>query len=150
MTRHIDWQNRLTDLIVENRSKPFDFVSHNCLLWAGQSILAVTGSNPVSRVVGQYDDEKSALRYLKKVEGVTSVSQFLMKVIEQEDSAIAFARPGDIVLADPSNVEVVEIPCGDKFGKVPGVCYGQLSYFVGLDGLVDIETSRLDSAICLL
>ena len=148
MSRHIDWQTRLTNLITKNREKPFDFVKHNCLLWAGQGILAVTGSNPVKRIVGKYTDEKSALRYLKETENVTSVSQFLMKVLEREDTAIAFARPGDIVLFDPSTADL-NICSNDAFGKVPGLCYGNLSYFVGLEGLVSIETFRLDSAICL-
>lgn len=142
--RHIDWQTRLAELIETNRDKPFDFVEHNCLLWAGKGILAVTGKNPV-KVAGQYTDEKSALR-LKKELKVAGVPDYLARVLEQEPRPIAFARQGDIVFANV-DADDLEVMRGDKFGNVPGVCYGSVSFFLGEFGLISYETLRLDSTL---
>jgi len=145
--RHDNWQTRLSDLIEANREKPFDFVSHNCLLWAGLGIKAVTGKNPVSKVAGNYADERSALIYLRNKEKVKDVPEFLAKTLGQEQRAIAFARQGDIVFANTESVEDLSINCGKIFGEVPGVCYGSISYFVGEFGLVSCETLKLSRTL---
>ena len=150
MTRLTNWQNNLTDLIEANKEKPFDFVAHNCLLWAGLGIEAVTGQNPISKIVGQYSNEKEALRYLKNVAKVTTVQQFLQQELQQENKAISFARHGDIVFIDPATAEETEILCGSMFGKVPGLCYGQISFFLGEFGLISVETLTLDACLWVL
>ena len=139
-----NWQTNLSSLIEENRETPFDFVEFNCLLWAGLSIAAVTGENPIKSVIGNYKDEKTALKYLKRVENVDTVEDLLKKHLG-ELQTISFARIGDIVFLNPDN-ETLDIPCG-SFGRIPGVCYGTISYFVGEQGLINIPTFEAEAAL---
>lgn len=148
MTRLTNWQTNLTALIEAKRAEPFDFPKHNCLMWAFDAIKAVTGKDLSLAYRGKYKDEKSAALMLRKIDDVKTSKALLIKKLSKT-KPISFARAGDIVLVNP-NKAGLEL-AGDirLFGEVPGVCYGQTSFFVGEFGLIQVETLRLGSTICL-
>lgn len=142
-----DWQSRLSMTIHARREVPFDFANWNCLMWAADAIIACKGEDVLANYRGKYKDEKSAARLLRRIDGVKTSQSFLEKKLGIKARAIAFARPGDIVLVNPSEAEL-ELPADiDLFGLVPGICYGSISYFVGKDGLVEVPTLTLGQAL---
>lgn len=146
MARLDDWQSNLTNLINDNRNKPFDFPTYNCLLWAMAGIKAVTGKDLAKAYIGKIPNEKAGALALRHNDNVKTSEELLSKYLGQFQ-AIAFARLGDIVFLSPTNGEY-ELPADLKlFGPVPGICYGTLSYFLGEQGLVEIPTLQLDKAL---
>jgi hypothetical protein len=146
MARLLDWQNNLAELIEAKRHEPFDFPTHNCLVWASQAIVAVRGDDILAEYHGKYSTERAAATLLRKLDNVTT-SQALLEKHLGELRPVAFARPGDIVLVDPVETELGLPADIELFGPVPGVCNGVISYFVGELGLVEIETLRLGQAL---
>lgn len=145
--RHDDWQNRLAELIDNKRNEPFDFATHNCLMWAFDAIKAVNDQDLSKPYRGKYKTEKQAAALLRKIDNVKTSQELLLLKLKQDIQPIAFARIGDIVLFEPGDDDF-EMPTDTKlFGPIPGVCSGVLSYFVGFDNLLEIETLRLSGAI---
>lgn len=142
-----NWQSNLSQLIRDKRASPFDFAKWNCLMWAFADIIAVTGIDHGLDYRNMYSTEKGALKLLRKVDGVKTPQQLLMFKLGQELQHIGLARHGDIVFVEPEQVGLGLLCDMTTFGPVPGVCYGQLSYFLGQDGLVEFETLRLSGAI---
>ncbi len=147
MSRLDNWQNNLSSLIEQKRNIPFDFPTWNCLMWAGKGIEAVSGNNPVVHHNGKYKTEKAAATFLRKTDKVNTTQALLEKHLKTKAQPIAFARMGDIVLVNPDTIEL-DLPADIKlFGPVPGVCYGSISFFLGEDGLVEVNTFLLGQAI---
>ena len=143
MARLDNWQTNLSQLIESKRQEPFNFPTWNCLLWALESIKAVTGNDYSLEFGGTYTNELGAAKLFKK-QNLAGSQEFLEKHLNNQAKPIAFARQGDIVFTD--NVELM--PTDIKlFGFVPGVCYGAVSFFVGEFGLIQLETLQLGSAI---
>lgn len=145
-----NWQTRLGEVIEANKEKPFDFATHNCLLWAGLVTEAVTGKNIAEEAIGNSATEAAGYRFLVKRLKSATVFDFLQRELGTVEQSVAFARTGDIVFLDPVNLPEFDIKAGGKFGIVPGVCYGQKSYFLGELGLVEVQTLRLDCALWVL
>lgn len=137
MARLPDWERRLADLIVERRGSPHQWGLHDCVMWAADDVLAVTGRDFAVHVRGRYADEKGAVRILV-LEGVRDVAELADKYLGRRRH-IALARPGDVVVGHLSTGE-----------SCLGVCYGRHSLFVGVaggkDGLVVVDTLDLDHA----
>lgn len=147
MTRLANWQNNLSSLIEQKRKEPFDFPTWNCLTWAAFAIKAVRGDDILAKYHGKYKTEKGAASLLRKIDKVTS-SQALLEKHLGEPRPVAFARMGDIVLLENPDELHLELPADVKlFGPVPGVCYGQFSFFVGEFGLVEVNTMLLGQAL---
>lgn len=146
MARLDDWQTNLSRLIEDKRAEPFAFPTWNCLMWAFAGIEAVTGRDLGLPYRGKYKDERSAAKLLRKVDQVKTSQELLEKHLG-EARAVAFARPGDIVLVNPADTGL-ELPADiELFGLVPGICYGETSFYVGETGLIQVETLRLGQAI---
>lgn len=146
MARLDNWQNNLQSLIEESREKPFDFANWNCAFWVSACVEAVTGFDPTEQYKGQFKTEKQAATLLRKLDKVSTTQELFEKHFD-EAKPIAFAKMGDIVLCDPADVQL-DLPADvTLFGMVPGICYGQFSYFVGELGLVEVETLKLGQAI---
>lgn len=142
MTRLANWQTNLSALIEDKRNEPFDFPKWNCLMWASSGIEAVNGSKILAKYEGKYKTQKAAAKLLRKLDNVTT-SQALLEKHLGELRPIAFARHGDIVLADENTGGLVLPADLALFGPVPGVCYGPISYFAGEQGLIDVPTLQL-------
>ena len=144
--RKENWQNDLSSYLDSVRHTPFDFPTHNCLMFVFGAIEAITGQDLGEPYRGKYKDERSAARLLRKTDNVKTSEELLEKHFG-EPKPLAFARLGDIVFVDPLNAEL-ELPSDiDLFGPVPGICYGSVSFFVGENGLLQFETLRLDKTL---
>lgn len=144
--RNDNWQDNLSALIQEKRQEPFNFTNHNCLLWAFDCVKAVNDLDLSLPYRDNFTDEKSAALLLRRTDKVKTSQELLVKKLG-ELRPISFARPGDIVFVNPKSAGI-ELPTDFKlFGPVPGVCYGQTSYFVGELGLVQAETLLLGETI---
>ncbi len=92
MTRHKDWQERLTQAIVARAKVPFQWGEHDCSTGAGALVEAMTGFNPWPGGYGLRD----AARFSAEMEPVA------LGIAEQADwplVALHEAQLGDLVLA---------------------------------------------------
>ena len=144
-----NWQNNLSEFLEEKRRVPFDFPTWNCMFFILGGVEAITGIDYASKYKGKFKTELGAAKLLRQIDGVKSSQAFLEKYFG-EPKPVAFARHGDIVLVDPAKTEL-QLPADiELFGTVPGICYGQISFFLGVDGLVETETLRLGQALWVL
>ncbi len=147
MARLDNWQNNLSELIEAKRNEPFSFPSHNCLMFVLDAVKAVTGQDYSKNYRGKYKTEKQAASMLRKVDNVKTTQQLLELKLNQTLQPISFARMGDIVLINPLEASL-DLPTDIKlFGLVPGVCYGEFSYFVAEQGLIQVETLKLGGTL---
>lgn len=93
--RHPRWEQRLHTLIVKKRALPHDYGTHDCLIWPGLAVKAVTGEDHVSKHVGKYDSHAKAYRHLKRM-GFDSPAALLDSLFDEKP--VAFAGRGDLVL----------------------------------------------------
>lgn len=135
MARLPDWDARLGELIASRRGSPHDWGHNDCVMWAADAVLAVTGRDIAAHVRGTYRGEAGAARMLV-LEGVRDAAGIADKYLGRRRH-VSTARPGDVVVGHLSSGE----PC-------LGVCYGRRSLFVGVagghDGLVAVDTLDLD------
>ena len=142
MARDPNWQSQLSELIENKRNEPFNFPTWNCLIWACAAVKAVNGLDIHGKHDGKYKTPEGAAKLMRKSEQVES-SQAMLEKYLGELKPIAFARHGDIVLAE-KEVTDLGLPADTAlFGSVPGVCYGSVSFFVGEFGLVTVPTLQL-------
>lgn len=95
MNRHPQWPERLHELVAEHFDKPYRWGEHDCLLFLGKAIEAVTGEDRHSAHRGEYKSQASAFRRLHKL-GHDSPESFLNALLEQKP--VGFAQRGDIVM----------------------------------------------------
>jgi hypothetical protein len=146
MSRIDNWQTELSDFIREVETKPFDFPTWNCALFAADAVKAQTGLDLLADIRGKYSNELGASKQLQSIYNLNTVQELFKKQLDMPLKSIAFARVGDIVFV--SKGIDFDLPIDMKmFGPVPGLCYGQQSYFVGKDGLIKVETLSLGSTL---
>jgi len=147
--RHVNWQQRLSDVVREHREQPFDFETLNCLFWAFKGIEAVIDIDFMADYAGKSETLLMGKKALKEVDGCETVQEVLIKKLGGELQPIAFARPGDIVFLNESIYGFHIQQELRIFGPTPGICYanGMNSLFLGETGLVEAPTIELDSAL---
>jgi hypothetical protein len=144
MTRLDNWQANLSDLIRAREKEPFDIVNFNCLMWALEAVEAITGESHYKLFAGKFKTVKGAARVLRIKGKVETSAQFLENLLGERQH-IFFVRKGDIVITD-SQDPLLTLPSDVAlFGSPVGVCYGELTYFVGEAGLVSFQTLQLGS-----
>lgn len=139
MTRIDNWQSNLSAVINARREQSFMWGETDCTQFAFEAIKAVTGDDMAAPYYGKYTTAKGALKILQKVDGVKTPTALFEKYLG-EAKVIAFARKGDVVTCDPKSIGYDAPDDAGAFGDVIGVCYGQMSYFVGASGLVAVQT----------
>jgi len=142
MTRLDNWQTNLSDLIRKRETEPFDIVKFNCLMWALEAVEAITGEDHYLPFRNKFKTTKGAAKILRTVGKVESSADYLETLLG-ERKHIAFVRKGDIIVTDYQD-PLLTLPNDlELFGSPVGVCYGELSYFVGDVGLVSVNTLQL-------
>ena len=142
MTRLDNWQTNLSDLIRKREAEPFDIVSFNCLMWALEGIEAVIGDDYYKPFRGKFKTAKGAAKILR-AKGKVDTSAAYLEALLGEQKHMAFVRKGDIVVADVSDPALILPSDVALFGPPVGICYGEISYFVGETGLVSLQTLQL-------
>jgi hypothetical protein len=118
------WEGRLAALVEARRHVPFQWGVNDCLMFAADAVLAVTGRDPAENHRGWYDDKGSALRHLARGHGS------LWKAVEYHLGAagnVVDARRGDIAIGTWSD---------DLPGMTLGVVLGAHVATPGPEGLV--------------
>ena len=113
--RHRDWESRLVAYLEAASDRPHAYGRHDCLMFCAAAIEAQTGRDFAEGHRGAYRSAAGAARYLKRL-GFRSIEELLDSVLSERP--VAFARRGDIVLAD----------------GIPGLCIGGEALFVGQEG----------------
>lgn len=145
--RNENWQTQLSEYLDGVRNTPFDFPSHNCMLFAFGAIEAVNDISLRPLYEGKLANEIAGARALRTVDDCGTVQEVLLKHLGGELQPIAFARPGDIVFIKSANEFITNLDGMKMFGPLPGVCYGSSSFFLGEDGIAEVPTLMLDEAI---
>lgn len=111
-----DWEPRLALVVDANREKPFAWGEHDCAMFVGRCVEAVTGANPAAAFVETYSDEEGAERTLADIGGLATHCQRLFG-----DPVAPFcARRGDVLYRiDENGAEMVAV-CFGAVGLVPG------------------------------
>jgi len=99
--RRDDWPIVLEAQIRESKEKEFDWATHNCVLFAANIVLSITGMDFMHKYRERCVSEKSALRIVVEVCGGYDVEKFIE--ILMQDSCFPEkpknkAQRGDIVL----------------------------------------------------
>ena len=94
-----DWEQRLSDYLISKRHEPFQYGKHDCARFVAGAVEAITGENPMSDIVREYNSEISSLRVLKEL-GFDNVEQFTDSKFTS--IPVGFAQTGDIALHDGS------------------------------------------------
>jgi hypothetical protein len=140
LNRLDNWQANLRDVIRARKEADFGWGRNDCTQFALDAIQAVVGVDHGEGNRDRYTTPRGALKMLKKGYGVDTCEGLIAKFYG-ERKPIAFARKGDIVVADDPASVGLDVPGGSEvFGPLVGVCYGHLSFFVGSYGLVWVET----------
>jgi hypothetical protein len=137
-----NWQANLSDVIRERQFTSFDIVGFNCLMWACDAIKAVSGENHYAIFEGTFKTAKGAAKMLRQ-KGKAETSAEYLEALLGERKHVAFLRKGDIIVSETQD-PLLTLPSDlDLFGPPVGVCYGDISYFVGETGLVSVHTLQL-------
>ncbi|QDP64458.1 MAG: hypothetical protein Tp156MES38741_49 [Prokaryotic dsDNA virus sp.] len=113
-----DWEARLSEWIVTNRSREFAWGEWDCILMACSAVEAQTGVDPAKEYRGRYSDARGAAGALRELGKGT-----LLKTVDDvfERRPVGKARRGDLVMFDQSI----------------GVCVGGAALFVGEERLTE-------------
>jgi hypothetical protein len=141
-----NWNTDLSALIEAKRFEPFAWPTFNCVIWASLAVQAVNGQDIHALYVGKYSNAKGALKQLRQIDKVPTPLELFQKHLG-ELQPISFARKGDLVFTKDNQTGMNLSSDTELFGPAVGVCYGHSSFFVGAEGLVEIETLQLAQAI---
>lgn len=83
------------DLVAQRMAMPFTWGQFDCVMWAADAVLAVTGHDFAAGMRGTYSTEREALRLVQQHGGLQAL------VTDRLDPwHVALARCGDIGLMD--------------------------------------------------
>lgn len=122
-TRNLNWQLDFEKCVKENFYKPFKWGEHDCVLWAANCVLAITGFDPALEYRDEYSSPIGAARILKDNGGMEAL------VSEKFESVLpSFANIGDIVMILQNEQPML------------AVCNGETSLAPGAEGLIALPT----------
>lgn len=124
------WEIILSDMITDAMNKPFKWGEHDCALFMGRVVRAISGIDTVSHFEGKYDTEKAAKALLKPYKG--GIIGLLDNHPDLEKIDVKMAKRGDIVF--------------DVNSKAVGICLGRDSAFISPIGMVFLRTLGLNKA----
>jgi hypothetical protein len=125
LTRRIDWQQRLTALVIERLALPFAWGSNDCVTFAAEAVYLMTDQDPMESWRGQWSNAHQALRVLQQLGGLACA----VNAAGLQEVGPRMAQRGDLVL----------LPAPGRRGAVRyalGVCLGERVAGPGLLGLV--------------
>ena len=114
MERYPDWPKRLKAAIEDARDLPFAWGTNDCVMFACNVMLEITGVDFAHEFRGSYDDRRGAMRALQKCAGLglEALADHLAAKHDIAEVPVAFAQRGDVMLLD------------SKAGPTLGICIG--------------------------
>lgn len=110
-----DWQLRLQACITASWSRPFQWGVHDCVLFAADCVLAVSGVDPAEPFRGKYDDAAGAARVLHDHGGVEAMAAAALG----EEIPPLFGQVGDVGLFHEDGRPGLAV-CGGGHWLAPG------------------------------
>lgn len=108
LTRLPDWESRLSELVAERLSEPFVWGVNDCVLFAADCVLAMTGHDPVADVRGLWGSQGQARRVITRLGGLQAGVEALgLKAISP-----LYAQRGDLVLHRRDGADAMAICLG--------------------------------------
>ena len=120
MGRLTDWRARLEAYVSDCRGRPFEYGTHDCVLFAAGAVEALTGDDPAAEFRGRYRTRAGALRALRRA-GYADVAEAV--AARFEEIPVSRALPGDIAVIEADE------------GPALGVVQGEMIYVLREDGL---------------
>ena len=113
IARREDWPSRLAAALEAARDKPFTWGEHDCGLFAGDCVLAMTDTDPVAAYRGQYTDEEGARATMLALSG-GGLRAVWNAALGPAVNNVRFAKRGDVVLVEVGGVEATGIVAGSR------------------------------------
>ena len=135
-----NWRKLLGEHIIANKNTKMEWGKFDCMSWSTSCIKLITEKDFYKPFEGKYYSAVGAAKLL--LQHATSISTMFDQYYG-EMKHIAFAKAGDIVLASPEKLNQTD-EYNRLFDYGAGICFGKLSYFVGEDGLIALNTLILD------
>lgn len=124
-TRKLDWQLAFATCVAENQDRPFIWGEHDCVLWAANAVLSITGFDAAEGFRDRYSTALGAAKLLKEFGGMEAL---VTAKLEREPTPPAFANVGDILMVMQEGQPML------------AVCNGETMLAPGLSGLVSLPT----------
>ena len=110
MQRLIDWQSRLFKPIADHEQVPFEYGRHDCAIWAGKIVQAITGEDFYSSYVGKYKTLKGGFRHFKKSTNFPSHIHYILANFDKVP--VSMGRVGDLALIETPEGPAVAVMAG--------------------------------------
>ena len=123
IARLTNWHEALCERIAEDRRRPFAWGEHDCVLWAANVVLAMTGQDLATRYRGRYRNALGASRLIKRLGGMDAI----LCAVLGHPIAPLYARAGDVGIVENAGADVIAVcvgmdwiaPTASGLGTVP-------------------------------
>lgn len=108
------WELRLAALLSEARNRPFEWGAHDCMLFAADAVVALTGRDPAAEYRGAYDSALGASRIADPFGGYAGLIDHCLAGIGSRLGNMKFAQRGDIALIGTGNGPAAGVVIGSR------------------------------------
>lgn len=130
--RYYDWPERLFEAIRKAQGSEFKWGENDCALFVCDCIMVMTEVDYAAKFRGKYTTRVGAMKALKKLEDVKSLSELADKCLGEKIDK-SHAHRGDVVLLVDDSVEAL------------GIVAGSYAVFLAPNG---IQTILLSKCVC--
>jgi len=120
MKRISNWPSALVNHIDANRDRPFEWGTHDCMLWAASCVEAITGNDPAKSLRGTYDSALSAYRIINSHGGFEEIVDHLLPDGASNRIHSKIAQRGDMITTTDSKGRMALGVCDTHHGIFPG------------------------------
>lgn len=110
-----DWPQRLAAVMTAAAGRPFEWGAHDCGLFAGACVQAVTGRDPRGPFAGRYTTARQAQRLIQAHGGLAALAGRTFG----PEVPPALAQPGDVGLVHWSGKDLLAVWGGNAW-HAPG------------------------------
>ncbi len=115
-----DWDLRLNELVADRGNSPFSWGANDCILFACDCILAITGTDLAAEFRGKYRTRLQAARILKDFGGLERLADsFAAKHEIPRLEFPALAQRGDVGLVESGHGLALTV-VADRYVVAPG------------------------------
>ncbi|MEL6754937.1 MAG: hypothetical protein AAFP81_00765 [Pseudomonadota bacterium] len=125
--RRSDWQQKLSQEAIRLQNTPYEFGEHDCILFAANCVLAMTGRDLADDIRGRYKTEIGAARIIKN-EGFSSLGDMIADRLPEIE--LREVGRGDVVL------------CDGPYGEFAAMVVGKTCVSPGRNGMIHIPVSQ--------
>lgn len=103
--KHHNWQILFEAFIGQRRALPFAWGTNDCVIFASDCVLALTGTDPVPEGLRGLHTAKRSYRAIRGLGGLTGIATTALG----EPMPAAFAQVGDVVLTKAGKRDMLAI-----------------------------------------